>query len=223
MDTASHIADRVQQRLEEPIGTGTFWNRTNEVLPAVMEAMNEAALLTGVVQTVQSTPITLPTGTNFVSLPTNAMALLRVNAPVYIPKTSVFALDNLNRTWENDTGTQIKSWFPLGVTKFGIYPQLTVQQQITVVYLAYPVTVAPPYTGTEPVPFQDEFHESLEQYAAHVLRLKEAGTEFQASINIYQSFLETMRTLDAFETRHDALVWTRSAGMSVRVTPVEVR
>jgi hypothetical protein len=223
MDTASHIADRVQQRLEETVGVGTFWDRTNEILPGVMEAMDEAAVLTGVVQTVQSTPITLPTGTNFVSLPTNALALIRVNAPVYIPKTSLFALDNINRTWENDTGTQIKNWFPFGVTQFGIYPQLTVQQQITVVYIAYPVTVAPPYTGSESVPFQEEFHESLEQYASHVLRLKEAGYDFYASQEIYQEFLTTMQTLDVFETRHDGLIWNRVTGMGVMVNPVEVR
>lgn len=225
MDTISTLAYAVQSRLEEePQGPpGIFWNYQNEVLPAVAEAMNEASLLTGVVQTVQTAPVTVPVNTTFLSLPKNAIALIRVTGPVYLRKTSVFSLDNLNRTWENDTGSLLQAWFPLGVTRFGVYPKLTAEQQVLVTYLAYPVTVAPPYSGTEAVPFQLEFHESLEQYAAHVLRLKEAGQDFEASQGVYQEFLATMRTLDGFETRHDSLVFTKGVGSAVQVNPVEVR
>ncbi len=224
-DTISTLAVSVQQRLEEePQGApGIFWSYQNEVLPAVVEAMNEASLLTGVVQTVQTAPVTIPANTTWLPLPQNAIALIRVLGPVYLRKTSVFALDNLNRYWRNDTGAELQSWFPLGVTKWGVYPQLTAQQQVMVTYLAYPVTVPPPYTGNETVPFQIEFTESLEQYASHVLRLKEAGQDFAASQGIYQAFLATMRTLDAFETRHDSLVFTKAVGAAVQVNPVEVR
>lgn len=224
-DTISSLARSVQSRLEEePQGPpGIFWNYQNEVLPAVVEAMNEASLLTGVVQTVQTAPITVPVNTTWLSLPKNAIALIRVTGPVYLRKTSVFALDKLNRTWQNDTGTALKAWFPVGVTNWGVYPQLTAEQQVMVTYLAYPVTVAPPYTGNETVPFQAEFHESLEQYAAHVLRLKEAGQDFEGSMGIYQAFLATMQTLDMFETRHDSLVFTKGVGAAVQVNPVMVR
>lgn len=223
MTTTNTLALTVQQRLEEPAGPGIFWSYENEILPAVVEAMNEASLLTGVVQTVQTAPITVPINTNFLTLPKNAIALIRVLAPAYLRKTSIFALDNLNRSWEADKGTLLQAWFPMGVTKWGVYPQLTAEQQVMVTYLAYPVPAGPPYTGNETIPFQTEFHESLEQYAAHVLRLKEAGQDFEGSQGIYQDFLATMKTLDAFETRHDSLVFTKAVGASVRINPVEVR
>lgn len=222
-DTTNTLAAAVQNRLEEPAGPGIFWSYENEILPAVVEAMNEASLLTGVVQTVQSAPITLPTGTNFVTLPQNAIALLRVLSPAYTRKTSIFTLDNLNRYWQNDQGPAIDCWFPLGVTRWGFHPQLTAEQQVMVTYIAYPVTVPPPYSGNEPVPFQTEFEESLEQYAAHILRMKEAGQEFEQSQTIYAEFLQTMGYLDAFETRHDSLTFTKGVGAAVRVNPVEVR
>lgn len=223
MTTTGTLAATVQSRLEEPAGPGIFWSLENEILPAVVEAMNEASLLTGVVQTVQTVPITIPANTNFLPLPRNAIALIRVLGPVYVRKTSLWALDNLNRSWETVIGGYAQNWFPLGVTKWGIFPKLGVEQQVMVTYLSYPTTAPPPYSGSEPVPFQTEFHESLEQYAAHVLRLKEAGNEFEASQTIYQEFLATMKTLDAFETRHDSLVFNKGVGSAVRVNPVEVR
>lgn len=222
-DTTNSLALTVQQRLEEPAGPGIFWSYEDEILPAVVEAMNEAAMLTGVVQTAQTQPYTIAANTSYFPLPKNAIALIRVLSPAYTRKTSVFALDNLNRSWQNDTGLAIQAWFPAGVTMFGVYPQVTAEVQVMLTYLAYPVTVPPPYTGNEPVPFQSEFHESLEQYAAHVLRLKEAGQDFEGSQTIYQEFLKTMGTLDAFETRRDSLTFTRGVGASVRVNPVEVR
>ena len=118
---------------------------------------------------------------------------------------------------------QIQYWFPVGVNQFGIYPQLTVPQQVSISYLAYPVTVSPPYAGTETVPFQQEFIDGLQEYAAHVLRFKEAGYEFQASQTNYQEFLDTMRQLSVFQSRHDSLVFTKAVGAKVRVNPVEVR
>lgn len=118
---------------------------------------------------------------------------------------------------------QIQYWFPLGLNQFGVYPQLTVPQQVSISYLAYPVTVSPPYTGTETVPFQQEFIDGLQEYAAHVLRFKEAGYEFQASQTNYQEFLDTMRQLAVFQSRHDSLVFTTAVGAKVRVNPVEVR
>jgi hypothetical protein len=222
MDTTNTIAAAVQSRLEEPAGAGIFWSYQNEILPAVVEAMNEASLLTGVVQIVQTAPITVPINTTYLPLPINALALLRVQAPVYLRKTNIFTLDNLNRTWQTEKGPQLKSWFPLGVTNWGVYPQLTAEQQVIVTYLAYPVNAGPPYTGNETVPFQSEFDESLEQYASHILRLKEAGADFEASQTLYQEFLKTMLTLNAFESRHDSLTFTRGAGASVRINPVEV-
>lgn len=150
-----------------------------------------------------------------------------------VPSATSFTYANLGPDATSTGGTtnssatpvvqQIQYWFPVGLNQFGIFPQLTVSQQVSISYLAYPVTVSPPYTGTETVPFQQEFLDGLQEYAAHVLRLKEAGYEFQASQTNYQEFLDTMRQLAVFQSRHDSLVFTTAAGAKMRVNPVEVR
>lgn len=229
--TINDIAVRVQQRLEEVAGPpGVFWDYQNEVLPAVVEAMNEASLITGVVQVTQSAIMTLPINTTYIAMPANIVALLRIQGPPAVKKTDLYSLDQMLPGWQLAGGTganpavqQIQYWFPVGLNSFGIYPKLTATQQVRITYLAYPVVVPPPYTGTETVPYQQEFQDALEEYAAHTLRLKEAGYEFEASQANYQQFLDTMRSLSIFQARHDSLVWTTASGAKVRVNPVEVR
>lgn len=227
--TIANLAVQVYQRLEENPAAPVYWTQY-EVYTALVEAMNEAALLTGVVQTVQSTTIDLPTDTNFVPMPTGAIALLRVVAAQAVQKTELFVLDQLIPSWETQGGAganpavqKIQYWFPLGLDQFGIYPKLTADQQVKVTYLSYPVAETRPYTGAETVPFQVEFQDALQQYAAHILRMKEATAEFDESQAIYQQFLDTMRSLSVFQARHDSLVFSRSIGAPVRVVPVEVR
>lgn len=223
MSTISSIATRVCDRLEESETAPVFWSLQSEIYSAIAEAMNEAALITGTVEVAQPTPLTLPTNTTYIPMPANAIALLRVQAPNMIQKTSLFTLDKMIPGWQNETGTAIRYWFPVGLNKFGIYPQLSVQQEILVTYLGYPVTNGRPLTGAETVPFGQEYQDALEQYAAHILRLKEGGAEFELSQVIYSQFLSTMKSLTAFQARHDSLVFTRSLGAGVRPVPTEVR
>lgn len=230
MSTISDLAIQVLQRLEEDPAAPVFWDLQNEVYPAIVEAMNEAALVTGVVQVVQMLPVELPVDTNFIAMPANAICLLRVLGPTAVQKTDVYALDQMLPGWETAGGAganppvqQIQYWFPMGTNYYGIYPQLSVEQQVTITYLGYPVTVTPPYTGAETVPYQQEFQDALIEYGAHILRLKESGYEFEASQTIYQQFLDTMKALSVFQSRHDSLVFTKATGAKVRVSDVEVR
>lgn len=229
MTTIANLASQVYQRLEEDPANPIFWTQY-EVYTALVEAMNEAALLTGVVQTVQPTALTLPINTTYITMPKGAIALLRMTGPFPIQKTEVFALDQMIPGWETVGGTtanppvqQILYWFPVGLTKFGIYPQLSVPQNVLITFLAYPVAETRPYSGAETVPFQQEFQDALQQYAGHILRTKEAGQEFEESQTIYQQFLDTMRSLNIFQARHDSLVFTQKVGAPVRVVSVEVR
>lgn len=230
MAILSQLVTQVLQRLEEDPANPVFWS-IFEVENAVVEAMNEAALITGVVQTVQTATLTLPADATWISMPENAICLLRIVGANAVQKTEVFALDKLHPGWQTEGGSSanppvltITNWFPVGLDKFGIYPMLSADQQVKVTYLSYPMQTAPAeYTGNETIPFQQEYIESLTQYAAHVLRLKESGQEFQESQQVYQEFLATMRRLSAFVARHDSLVFTKTGGATVRVVPVEVR
>ncbi len=230
MTTIGQLAVQVLQKLEENITTPIFWDLQFEVFPILVEAMNDASLLTGTVQVSQSALLTIPANSTFITMPQNVVALLRIAGPTAVKKTDVYSLDQIMPGWEamggasaNPPVQQIQYWFPVGLNQFGVFPQLTVPQNVQIDYLAYPVTVPTPYTGNEPVPFQLEFQDALIDYAAHVLRLKESGYEFQASQAVYQDFLDTMRALTAFQSRHDSLVFNTATGARVRVNPVEVR
>jgi len=228
--TINQLAVGVLTRLEEPDPVNpVFWSLQNEVYPAIVEAMNEAALITGYVQTINNL-ITLPINANYVAMPKGWVSILTIRGPQAVRKTEIWALDKLIPGWEGQGGTaaatsvnQITKWFPAGLTSYGIFPMLSVPQQVTITALAYPVTVARPYTGNEGVNFDVEFLDGLESYAASVLRYKEAGLEMETASQEYQQFLTTMQALSAYMDRHDTLIFSRSVGAPVRVNPSEVR
>jgi hypothetical protein len=226
MPLLSDVALRVQNRLEEEDGgspptTGNFWDYTNEIFPIVVEAVNEASMLTGDVLTINQS-FTIPASTTYLAMPKNAIAITRVIGPAPIKKYDIFQLDNLLRGWQSMIGAPaIQGWFPLGMTLWGVFPQLQADQRVTLSYLAYPVAETTPYTGNEDLPIQSEYYQSVENYAEHVLRLKEAGQEFEISQQSYQEFLDGMQSLSRLQARRDNLVFSKTMGASVRTNYVE--
>lgn len=109
----------------------------------------------------------------------------------------------------------------MGLTQWGIFPKLSADQRVVLTYIAYPVAKAPTYDGSEVLPFQDEYYQSIENYAAHVLRLKEAGQEFEVSQASYQEFLDSMQSLSRLQERRDNLVFSKTMGAALRTNVVE--
>jgi hypothetical protein len=222
MPILSDIATRVFNRLEENPASPEFWT-TQEIYDIIIEGMNEAALLTGEPQQ-RNSPSALTLNQTFQTMPAGSLALLRVedqnSKPV--PKTSV---------WDLDTDASLSAlgvvryWFPFGLTAWGVYPKMTSPSplNVTLSFLAWPVTASRPYAGSENVPYQQEFINAFEQYGAHVARLKEGGPDFDASTQLYQDFLSLMQELSSFAERKDVLRFTRAAGSLTRVTEVRVR
>lgn len=210
-DTLSRV-----EELPPPDGP-VFWKLTGEVYPQMVYAMFEAALMTGVVQTI-NVVVPLAAGQNWFlsSIPKGAIAPLRMRAPYPIRKGSLKALDDMIPGWEQETGKQIRSWFPLGVTGFGIYPALEVDQQVVMDFIASPVNVVTPYSGGETVPFQGEFTDFLPQYAAAILRTKEGTAEAEEASQVFQEYLSRMKSLSLFQSRLDALVMSSSYGGRVQ-------
>jgi hypothetical protein len=120
---------------------------------------------------------------NILDMPSDALALLRVDGAngISFDKMFVWDLDRHYPGWELESGPQAKAWFPFGLRQFGIYPNLTAPQQVVLTYIAFPVASARPYNGTETVPFQAEYADGFEDYAAAMARLKEANIELDAS------------------------------------------
>lgn len=203
----------------------TFWNLTGEVYQQMCDAMFEAALITGVVQ-VSSLAVTLAADTTYFSLqyganaPKGILAPIRLRAPYPIRKATLKGLDNMVPTWQQATpGSQLIAWFPLGVSQFGVYPQLSAEAQVVMDFISSPVNEARPYTGNETIPFQVEFNDFLSQYAAAMLRSKEGGAEAEEADTVYKDYLAKMKQLSAFQGRLDSLVFTGAFGGRGMVNP----
>jgi hypothetical protein len=221
MATLSSLADEVQQRLEEPIGPGIFWSRTYEIYPMLVQAINEASLITGEPEVRQTTPFTITAGGNIFTTPGQAIAIIRIQAPNWIPKTSVWDLDRMTPGWEADTGDAPDSWFPVGLNLFGIHPKLNAPVSCFLSYIALPVNFPRPYTGAEKVDLQTEYVEGIIDSATHLLQAKEYGEEFKSSMKLYDRYLSKMTALSQFAWKKGALRFTRTAGVSARITPKE--
>ena len=219
--TLSQLLPDMLGRIEENVEDGpVFWNLSGEVYVAMVDAMYEAAMVTGVVQQ-SSVAVTLAAEQTYFSIqnnvaigiPKGVIAALRMRAPWQIRKTTLKGLDDYDPRWSiQPPAQQITAWFPLGTSMFGIYPQLAYESVVTMDFLISPVNEYRPYTGTESVPFQQEFADLVSQYAAAMLRSKEGGAEAEEADVVFQEFMRNMKVLSAFQTRVDSLVYSSSFG-----------
>jgi hypothetical protein len=242
--TLSSLLPDVLGRLEENIQSGApiFWNLDAEVYPAMVDGIFEASLITGVVQLVNQ-PVTLAADTTYFSLqasssgygqggygeggyggsvtvPQGIVAPLRMKAPYALRKSTLKGLDDMYPDWQQQApGTQIIAWFPLGVSGFGIFPQLEQEQIVVMDFLSCPINQPRPLTGNETIPLQQEFTDILSKYAASILRCKEGGAEAEESEVVFSEYLEETKALSMFQQRLDSLVYTSAFGGNVKVNP----
>ncbi len=200
----------VLNRLEEAQPSGNpsgpvFWNLVGEVYPQIVNAMYEACLLTGIVQVV-SQPYTITASTTYFKNPIGMIAPLRLRAPYNIRKGTLKGLDDMVPSWQRATpGKQLQSWFPLGCSGFGVYPQLASEASVVIDWIASPVNVPRPYDGTLPVPFEEQFVDGLSQYGAAACRMKEGGAEADEASAVFNEYMSAMRQLSLWQARLDSL------------------
>ena len=226
MSTINDLTLQTQEKLEEtPDNIGVFWSVVNELRSFVVEAMNEAVLLTAEPEIRMNTVTTLAANQTLQTMPAGAVAIVRVEgvAGISVSKYRMSDLGKENPTWETDTGDVPTTWFPFGLTSWGIYPKLTAPVQVILTYLAIPCPAGRPYTGLETIPFQPEYNEAFVEYAAHVARLKEAGADFLQSTKLYDAYLSKMQQLSKFAERKAALRFTRPYGGATGVTNTTVQ
>ena len=240
MSTLSDLSTQVFQRLEEP--TPTFWNNQLEILPFLVEALNEACLITGEPQVRQSTVFTLAAATTFFNVPSNCVAMLRMEGPGSVFKTSVYDLDRLLPGWQGATGYGLgpygmgpyggtvrgdvpQYWFPLGLQSFGIYPALRAPVNVILTYVALPIaTPILSLTGNEVITStQEEYREALVDLAVVISAFKEGGQELIDALPVLNRYLSRMVELSRFGLRKGSLRFSVSLGAPARVSPVEQR
>jgi hypothetical protein len=226
-DLTSDLAGRLE---ETDPAAPVFWSLTYEFLPALVDSMFEAALITGTVQAI-NIPVTLAKNTTYFSLqnntaigiPAGVIAALRLRLPWPIRKTTLAGLDDMVPSWQQEApGTTLKAWGPLGVSAFFVYPQLASPQQCVMDFIVSPVTVPRPYAPTIPVPYQTEFTSAFPEYAAVMLRAKELGAESEEASTVLNEYMAQMRTLSLFQNRLDSLNLTSAYGAKAGVQRREV-
>lgn len=222
----SDLNNDVLGRIEDPSPPGPiFWSLTGEVYPQMVYGMFEAALISGTVQ-LSNHLVTLTANTTYfnlqdgVLLPKGIIAPLRMRAAYQIRKTTLAGLDSMIPKWQQSAPSpQIIAWFPLGVSKFGIYPQLNADTQVTMDFIQSPVNEYRPYTGNETIPLQVEFASLISKYAAAMLRTKEGGAEAEEADTVFSSYLEEVKELSLFQGKIDSLVYTTAYGGKTQVNP----
>jgi hypothetical protein len=229
MSTIAQLEDDLQSQLDEAQdGVGIFWSVPNELRPALVEAMNEATVITGDPQFRAATSLfNIPTSTIFtpLALPNDAVALLRVEGPgsLALHKYTVWDLDRHFPGWEVATGPTPLAWIPFGLGQFGIYPNLTAPAQVIISYVQMPVTTAPPWDGTQVIPFQAEYLDGFKDAAQHYLQFKEGDPEFTQSFGPYNRFLASCERMSNFAWRKNSLRFTRSGGASSAITQTRAK
>lgn len=240
MPTLNDLLPDVLGRIEE-LNPPVFWSLTDEVYVQMVYAMFEAAIATGNVQTI-GVAVDLPANTTYFNIqggqtgygtggynqgpyggylvPQGILAPIRMRAPYPVRKTAIKALDDMRPGWQQEpAGTQVKAWFPLGVSLFGIYPQLEADQTVVMDFIASPVIEYRPYTGNEASPFQHEFSDLITKYAAAMLRSKEGGVEAEEGETVYKDYMDSLKDLSLFQQRVDSLVYSQNYGWKIAVNP----
>jgi hypothetical protein len=226
-NTIAALSTPVANRLEETPGATVFWDLTTEIYTAIVEAMNDLTILVGR-PNLTTIPFSLVPNTVWQILPKGTLLVTDIQGPnSKLWRVSLNEMDYVQNSWasewENDTAAVPSRWFPVGFTLFGVHPAPTVPIQVQLTIIPYPTTDAWPYTGTETVQFHSEFFDALEMYAAHYLRIKETGPEFQESIALYKAYLGLAERLTQIESKKDPLIFSRGVGGLVGVNPIRKR
>lgn len=231
MSTISQLAPQVLARVEEPNPSApVFWSLTLEVYSALVEALNDLMLLVGrPTQTIQ-VPLDLQPNSVWQSVPKGVLLITDMwgGGGTKFWRTDLGSMDRVmsswSAAWENDTDPDGPvRWGPVGLTQFFVHPAPQASQQVLIGGVAYPVTGAWPYDGTQTVPFQLEFFTMLEQYAASYLRLKENGREFEEGVALYNSYLQLAQRMTQIQDSRDALIFSPVAGGVAGVNPAPRR
>lgn len=227
--TIGQMAPQTLARVEEPDPANPiFWDLTTECYSALVEAISDLLILVGRPTNLVQLSVTLLPNTHIQPLPPGMFCLTNVQGPegdVY--KMSLFDFDysqaSWGSDWEDDLGDSVKQWAPLGLTSFAIHPSVSVPQPVIVTGIQLVTQQTWPFDGTVVSPFHEEVNSILEMYAAHYLRIKESGGEFQQSLALYQAYLDGAQRLTEIEDRRDPVVFSRNLGVQVGVAQTTKR
>lgn len=223
--TLDNLCVVVQQRLEES-GEGIFWSLPDEIRIFVVEALCEGALITGEVQVRRTPSVGIVQNATLQNVPDDIIALSKIeNQQGAMARTTVDSLDRMRPNWRNDVGPIPLRWFSFGLTRYGVWPKVTVPVNVVLHGLAIGTAATPmtsrPYTGIEPINFPEEYNAGFINYSSAMARLKEGGAEVQQAIEDYDFFLSQMESLSKMAIRTNSLRFTKAMGFPARPVDTE--
>lgn len=225
----STLGQSVAQRLEETDPSSpVFWNLQNEIYSALIEAISDLLLLVGRPTQYVQQPLSLTPNTVWQTVPTGLFLISNLyGTQGEIRKVSLYEMDYTQASWgsdwENDVGDYPLRWFPIGWNKFGVHPACSAPVTVTCTAIQYATADSWPYSGSETIPFHDEFEVALELYATAYCRLKEIGDDAMEGFTLYQQYLDLAKRLSQIEDRRDPLIFARVPGAVIRSSPIVSR
>lgn len=224
----SALATNVQNRIEETPGVGAWWSLLYEINSAIIEACNDLLLLVGRPTNYVNMPFTLTPNSVWQTIPKGLFVVSDIqgfSSPLY--RINLWDLDTLQTSWGSDWEQDVDStayrWAPIGFNMFVVHPAVSVSQVVNITAIQYPTTSVWPYDGSQTVPFEDNFFELIEEYAAHYCRIKEGGGEFQEGLKLLEQYFQGAKRMSSIQDLRDPLLFTMGYGSASRTNPTTKR
>jgi hypothetical protein len=187
--TLADLEQRVYSRLEN---NSVFYPQA-EVDAAVNECLRVLNLHTGFLQ--NSVVITSEAGRVFYDIPYPMLFPIAVTlAGRQLKRSSLPSMALKFRDWTrhaSSTFGPVADWMPLGIRKLAIHPADSTGGRELKIYGVIEPTVL--VGATDAIILQDEYVDILEEYAAHIIQLKEGGKIFSDASLLFLRFQEKMR------------------------------
>jgi hypothetical protein len=189
MALTNELISQVLRRLDElDTVAPVHWTR-EEILVFVNEALTELNLIAWEFQ--DSADVTLNTDDNVYDQPTAILAAVAIRAPNYLRRQTADDIDHEAR-WDSSTEKRLRArtWAPLGLNKFLIYPRPLGNVTATV----EGIIEHTPVTDTAmALPVRPEYEGAIEDFCVERATFKEGPSELGQAERHYQSFLEQVQ------------------------------
>ena len=169
------------------MGNTAFWTDAE-----LLVYINESLRVWNVMARQWHKTATIPTtiGSMLVDTSADFINVTRVLDPTTyeaLTETSMFTLDQMEPGWQLLHSPSPTTWFPLGLTKIGLYPKPDSLGSVIV----YGLTYAPQLVNdTNYLDLGEWLIQPLLDYVEHIACFKQGGKEFEYSAQLYKNFIK---------------------------------
>jgi hypothetical protein len=202
--TLEQMMSRVYSRLDG----NTVLYLSQEVINAINEQIRVVNCYTGYLQTVVELPSFTRPNQVWYRVPSGVLFPLRLQwEQTFLDRVSLDMLGQSHPNWsmENtaNTGMQVSRWALAGLGIFALHPADSVGgNDIRITAIQEPVLLE---SGTDVIPFPNEYSEIIEDLTVVALVLKESGQTFQQTLVLYKKAMSKLKEMSRW------MVWRQPA------------